>query len=172
MWFLFSIFVRSVVELVVQSRHGHVSVLFFLYIQNTSYAQQWLKTGWFDTKDIPIPPGIDVGRCVSHSDWSNDISNVATDMEITTRPPYSFPYSAETSFDLALSSDVLLLLSRGSLSAGRVDVVTSPALSDVVRVQVVVNYFRKDIRDLAQACLIKRGDGENGVGIFVSAVNP
>lgn len=80
-----------------------------------------------------------------------------------------FPYSSETSFELPLSYDTLFLLSRGSQSYGIVDVVTSSTPSDVAKVNVVVRYYDRGVRDVgAKVCLSKRPNNEIGVGIFVS----
>ena len=71
--------------------------------------------------------------------------------------------------DLPLPAETLLLLSRGSNSAGTVDIVTSSEQDqDVVTVEVVVSYFKEDVRDDAKVCRVQRRDGEIGVGIFVS----
>ena len=71
-----------------------------------------------------------------------------------------------------MSAENLLLISRGPrLSCGRVEIVTSPQQDqDVATVQVVVGYFKQDVRDEAKVCYIGRGDGEIGVGIFVSSM--
>ena len=83
--------------------------------------------------------------------------------------PKSFPFSSETTFELPVTSETLFLISRGHLSSGTVDLVTSRKQArNSVSVHVVANYFRADIRDLTKVCLLERGKGENGVGIFVS----
>lgn len=83
--------------------------------------------------------------------------------------PKSFPFSAETTFELPVNSETLFLISRGHLSSGTVDLVTSRTQApNSVSVHVVANYFREDIRDLTKVCWSERRKGENGVGIFVS----
>ena len=69
-----------------------------------------------------------------------------------------------------MSAENLLLISRGPrLSHGHVEIVTSPQQDqDIATVQVIVGYFEQDVRDEAKVCYIRRGDGEIGVGIFVS----
>ena len=77
--------------------------------------------------------------------------------------------SSDTSFDLALSSN-LFVISRGHWSGGVLNVATSPEQAqDKATVRVEVKYYREQIRDLAKVCYITRGDGEKGVGIFVSS---
>jgi hypothetical protein len=44
-------------------------------------------------------------------------------------------------------------------------------LSPVTSVRVTVRYFREDVRDVAQACLVERGEGVGGVGVFVSVLS-
>jgi len=106
----------------------------------------------------PVPPHVTLEHCVSYADWSSPPSH---------QPSYGFPLTAVTTFDLPLSGDALLLLSRGPNSAGSVDIVTSSKQDqDVVTVEVVVSYFREDIRDDAKVCRVGRREGEIGVGIF------
>lgn len=83
--------------------------------------------------------------------------------------PKSFPFSSETTFELPVTSENLFLISRGHLSSGTVDLITSRKQApNSVSVHIVANYFREDIRDLTKVCWLDRGKGENGVGIFVS----
>lgn len=77
--------------------------------------------------------------------------------------------AAVTALDLPLSAESLLLLSRGSNSAGNVEIVTSSEQEqDVATVEVVVSYLQEDARDDAKVCQILSKDGGIGVGIFVS----
>ena len=83
--------------------------------------------------------------------------------------PKSFPFSSETTFELPVNSETLFLISRGHLSSGTVDLVTSRNQApNSIGVHIVTNYFREDIRDLTKVCRLERGKGEDGVGIFVS----
>ncbi|KAK0459312.1 uncharacterized protein EV420DRAFT_1642284 [Desarmillaria tabescens] len=107
--------------------------------------------------DFPIPNGYTVRECIRGEDWTSAGSGGG------------FPgqqYSAHTSFDLPLKSETLFLLSQGSLSSGVVKVVTSPALTDVVRVDVAIQYYKRRVLDYARVCLLARQEGENGVGVF------
>ena len=80
--------------------------------------------------------------------------------------------TAATTLDLPISAEALLLISRGPMSAGSVEIVTSPQQDQgVATVEIVVSYFREDVRDQANVCRILRKDGEIGVGIFVSRMN-
>ncbi|KAJ7099363.1 hypothetical protein B0H15DRAFT_819979 [Mycena belliarum] len=103
----------------------------------------------------PVPRGVDLEDCIAG--WSE--SSRSSESQL-------FPYSAKASFDLALPSETLLLLSEGALSAGNLRVTTSSKTSDSVRVNVVVSYHSASVRDLAKVCLLKRDAGEGGVGIF------
>jgi hypothetical protein len=68
--------------------------------------------------------------------------------------------------DLPLSAESLLLLSRGSNSAGNVEVVTSSDQDqDVATVEVVVSYASEDTRNDAKVCVLSQHGGI-GVGIF------
>ena len=118
--------------------------------------------------DSSVPSDITVDHCISGSGWSNEppamrLSGTFRHRAAATSPPYS----ANTSFELPVSSDLLFLLARGSMSGGTVDIMSSPTVSNVAKVHVTVKYYREDVRDRAKVCLVKRRDGENGVGIFV-----
>ena len=81
------------------------------------------------------------------------------------------PFASVTSFDLPLSAESLLLLSRGPNSGGSVEIVTSTEQDrDVVTVEVVVRYIRQVARNDAKVCLVLTEDGGIGVGIFVSRI--
>ncbi|KAK0196019.1 hypothetical protein F5146DRAFT_924767 [Armillaria mellea] len=111
----------------------------------------------FPDSDFPIPNGHTVRECIWGQGWTSTGSGGG------------FPtqrYSAHTSFDLPLNSETLFLLSQGSLSSGAVNVVTSPTLKDVVRVDVAIQYYRQRVLDYARVCLLQRREGENGVGVF------
>ncbi|KAK0495084.1 hypothetical protein EDD18DRAFT_1173857 [Armillaria luteobubalina] len=111
----------------------------------------------FPDSDFPIPNGHTVRECIQGQGWTSTGSGGG------------FPsqrYSAHTSFDLPLISETLFLLSQGSLSSGAVNVVTSPTLKDVVRVDVAIQYYRQRVLDYARVCLLQRQEGENGVGVF------
>ncbi|KAJ7180577.1 hypothetical protein C8R46DRAFT_587094 [Mycena filopes] len=104
--------------------------------------------------DYPIPHDVDMEQCVS--EWSRATRNVAS----------SFPYSSTTTFDFALPSEALLLLSKGQLSAGNLKIKTASSITDAVSVKVTVNYHTTTVRDAAKVCMIGRNKGEVGVGIF------
>ena len=59
-----------------------------------------------------------------------------------------------------------MFLARGSLANGFIQIVPSEEVTDVVKVDVVVSYFRTDIRDEAKVCVIRREDDETGVAIL------
>ncbi|KAK0226557.1 hypothetical protein IW262DRAFT_1457799 [Armillaria fumosa] len=111
----------------------------------------------FPDSDFPIPNGHTVRECIQGQGWTSTGSGGG------------FPsqrYSAHTSFDLPLNSETIFLLSQGSLSSGAVNVLTSPTLKDVVRVDVAIQYYRQRVLDYARVCLLQRQEGENGVGVF------
>jgi hypothetical protein len=78
-----------------------------------------------------------------------------------------YPYYAEASFDLPVSSKTLFLLARGAMSSGTVDITTSPTLTDVAKVDVKVHYYHESAIEHAKVCSIQRKRGEAGVGFFV-----
>ncbi|KAF9047816.1 hypothetical protein BJ165DRAFT_1344818, partial [Panaeolus papilionaceus] len=77
------------------------------------------------------------------------------------------PHTAETHFDLPLSSDTLFFIERGDLSGGTVTIKTDNQLKeDQVHVKVVIHYRHDWVRDYAKVCQTTRGPNENGIGIF------
>ncbi len=80
-------------------------------------------------------------------------------------------YVTRTSFTLPLSSDNLFVLSRGSLSGGTLNIVTSSSQAkDTVTVDIRGIYHQAYVINLTKACLVSRVGNENGVGIFVSRI--
>ncbi|KAJ7126973.1 hypothetical protein C8R44DRAFT_110149 [Mycena epipterygia] len=102
-----------------------------------------------------IPPRVELDDSIT--DWP----------EAETRNPAtsSFPYSAGASFVFPPPTETLLVLSHGDLSAGHLKITTS-TVADTVHVHVTVHYSDRAVRDVAKVGLIKRNDGESGVGIF------
>lgn len=112
----------------------------------------------YDSNDFPIPPHVKIHDCVEGDLWSDDPSEATL--------PGAF--SSYTSFELPVSSNLLLFLARGSTSHGNIAIITSDDVGDVAKVDVSVEYYRQKIRDEARVCLLGREEGETGVGIFVS----
>lgn len=83
--------------------------------------------------------------------------------------PYG-KWEVETEFTLPADADNLYLLSRGVSSVGSVEVHSSDADGDEVKVHVKALYEWQSIIDEAEVCLLKREKNEHGVGIFVSAL--
>jgi len=111
-----------------------------------------------DDAGWPIPADGTVERCVGGSDWS----------EYTTNPSGApYPYSAETSFELPVSSDLLYFLTRGGSNVGAVNIVTSDVVKDSADVLVHVDYQTQEGLDHANLCLLKKEEENgNGAGIF------
>ncbi|KAJ7170701.1 hypothetical protein C8R43DRAFT_875013 [Mycena crocata] len=103
----------------------------------------------------PIPPDVELESPAT--EWSGVKENSGFS---------SFPYSAEVSFDFPLPSEALILFSHGALSSGHLKITTSSASTSLARVQVTVQYHNTAVRDTAKVCVIKRKNGEGGVGIF------
>ncbi|KAJ7072855.1 hypothetical protein C8F01DRAFT_262988 [Mycena amicta] len=99
--------------------------------------------------DYPIPDNVDLAECTT--EWING-------------PKNGLSSSSLASFTFPIPSQTLLFLSKGSLSGGRLKIITSD--SKDVQVRVTVHYSDARIRDLAKVCLITREDDEAGVGIF------
>ncbi|KAJ6605962.1 hypothetical protein B0H10DRAFT_2075369 [Mycena sp. CBHHK59/15] len=136
-----------------------------------------------------IPPGVVVDRCVGGSAWAlaenatpvlQPSSPPAPMPQPSSRPvpvpqPLSNPNLAEAEFELPLDSASIVLLARQGSSwfphwmstsmSGKLEIATSPDLQYVARVIFSSPHGRLDYAGVS-ACLISRGEGETGVGIF------
>jgi hypothetical protein len=86
----------------------------------------------------------------------------------------NYPYSAEASFELPVTSDTLFLVSRslmrnhgGLFSGGGVEYVQSADISDSVKVDVTARFKNHEHLEASKACLLERNETAKGVGIFV-----
>ncbi|KAJ7262146.1 hypothetical protein C8J57DRAFT_1719684 [Mycena rebaudengoi] len=109
-----------------------------------------------------IPSEVILGRCVQDIDWIASTS--ATNSE-------NIKYSATPSFDIPLTSESVVILSRRasswfsfSFSSNTLDITTSPILQNVARVVV----DRGQYPQFVKACVITRHNGETGVGVFTA----
>ncbi|KAJ7247955.1 hypothetical protein C8J57DRAFT_1673254 [Mycena rebaudengoi] len=109
-----------------------------------------------------IPSEVILGRCVQDIDWIASTS--ATNSE-------NIKYSATPSFDIPLTSESVVILSRRasswfsfSFSPNTLDITTSPILQNVARVVV----DRGQYPQFVKACVITRHNGETGVGVFTA----
>ncbi|EGO00750.1 hypothetical protein SERLA73DRAFT_178667 [Serpula lacrymans var. lacrymans S7.3] len=136
-WFLFAVFTESMFEV-------------------GSYGRS--RLGWSgDQAGWPTPADGIVRRCISGSEWSEYIDN----------PTWShFPHGAETTFELPVDSDALFFLTRGNWNAGIVKIVNSEIVKDTADVTVRAHFYYQSALDRATLCLLKRGEDEQGVGIF------
>ena len=100
--------------------------------------------------------------CIHVADW--------TPFEV---PPESNDYrhGARASLELALSSDLLYFLSRGSLANGVVEISEDDDVDDseVANVDVTFLFQDPNALDHAKVCRLQKAEGKNGVGIIVSA---
>ncbi|KAF9479396.1 hypothetical protein BDN70DRAFT_878879 [Pholiota conissans] len=106
--------------------------------------------------EYDIPSGLLLSDCVQGSAW---IPHWSDDSSM----------GAHAAFDLSLEDAELFLISRGQLSSGTLDVITSPTQpSNTVRIVVDVHYAVEEAREMAMACKMARalGDEPEGVGIF------
>ena len=101
--------------------------------------------------DYPLPPGVDLLAC--------------------DEPLIDGPGPSITSFEIALPSETLLLLSAGAWLSGSVRVTTSTN-TDSIRFSITTKMIGWRWTNTANTivCSLKRNEGEFGVGIFASAV--
>ncbi|KAF9018936.1 hypothetical protein BDZ89DRAFT_1021123, partial [Hymenopellis radicata] len=138
-----------------------------------NFAQQNVTTTDFD---FPIPGEYNLLECLQGPDWndrgaalsdsSDNSDNLPTVTYQTVGLNHSYPYYSQRSFDLPLSSDLMFLLARGSLSSGIVKIVSSPVVTDAVRVDIAVQYHYPAVLDHTKVCLMRRAEHEIGVGFF------
>ncbi|KAG6906538.1 hypothetical protein DXG01_013416 [Tephrocybe rancida] len=107
----------------------------------------------------PVPPDVNLGECAQ---WRNDNG---PNSRIFALPG---DFTSVTSFEIPISSEALFFLARGRV-AGGVKVLYGGDSSDVF-VGVKAFYKLEEALDGIQVCAISRGEGENGLGIFVRAL--
>ncbi|KAJ6537516.1 hypothetical protein DFH09DRAFT_87773 [Mycena vulgaris] len=113
-----------------------------------------------------IPANMVLDRCERGSAWA------VSDAALLDPAAGPFQHAAETSFDIPLAADTVLVLARytkasyffgGTPLSGSLDIRNSPRLNHTTaRVVVSSTYGRSSIK----ACLMRGEDGEAGVGIF------
>ncbi|KAF9523870.1 hypothetical protein CPB83DRAFT_651900 [Crepidotus variabilis] len=113
----------------------------------------------------PIPDDVALSHCASSDDW--EVEDRVTDFDWKLR----FPYQSTTHFDIPLAPDTLWFVTKGISSVGSLNIVTSPDQpKDKITYYVTAHYYKEEVRDLADVCIITKKDNENqeGVGIFTS----
>lgn len=88
-------------------------------------------------------------------------------------PPMMYPFAANTSFEVPLSStndeekSFLTIISRGRWLSGNVNIIGSVSQEHgKAKVEVVARHFRESTRDQLRACIVEGYGGRKGVGIF------
>lgn len=106
-------------------------------------AQQWSVGPGDLSPDYPIPASVDLISCNQPLRDGNPKTTLSADP----------------------SSDTVLLMALGSMLHGSVRITTGK--HDSVRFSVALESLGQEKDTIV--CSLKRGDGENGVGIFVSS---
>lgn len=109
--------------------------------------QQWTVGPGNQSPDYSIPAGVDLTAC------EEPLKNG----------------DARTTFEIASSSDAVLLMTGGVRLHGTVRVTTTSAKTDSVKFSVGLSSLLGREADTI-VCSLKRKDGENGIGIFVSVL--
>lgn len=126
-----------------------------------------------DAQSIPkigdeysVPPDIHLDQCIQGRDWkSSNTSKTVSGVGDSDEWVWGV-----TTYDLPVSAESLLVISRGRDLTGTVEIETSPHQSkDHATVRVLMSSSSEDILERTKACLIKRREDEYGVGIFVSS---
>ncbi|KAF8625369.1 hypothetical protein AX15_005420 [Amanita polypyramis BW_CC] len=120
---------------------------------------------WPDDEDFPIPPDLERVRCV-WGDGAPDHVPLKASFKKILQAPLTFPFKKEEKFELSIDSDNLFFLSRGIYSGGKVTIEQSHEEGDVAKVEVRLEYLRPGGPRIAKVCQFKRGDGEDGIGVF------
>ncbi|CAK5284905.1 unnamed protein product [Mycena citricolor] len=97
----------------------------------------------------PIPSDLSLRDCVSRWDEFSDSA-------------------ATAHFTFGVPQETLLLVSKGAYSSGNLRISATEDRDDTAEVKVIVRYRDQERRDAAKVCLIERGEGELGVGLFTS----
>ncbi|KAF9479371.1 hypothetical protein BDN70DRAFT_878855 [Pholiota conissans] len=115
--------------------------------------------------EFDIPSGIGLSECIQGSAWTSNLIENDTRKDLNT----GAAAPAQAAFDLSLKDAKLFLITRGQLSFGALDVITSPTQpSNTVTIVVEFLYAHPEVRNLAMACKLTRQFGQTaeGVGIF------
>jgi hypothetical protein len=130
------------------------------------YGMQFMDTNeWTSDEDFPIPPDLERVRCA----WGDEIARhtqPGASLKQILRAPLTFPFIVQERFELPVDADNLFFLSRGVYSHGQIKVERSGKASDVVKVDVRLEYTRPGTPRIAKVCQFKRGDKEVGFGVF------
>ncbi|KAJ7181358.1 hypothetical protein C8R43DRAFT_969008 [Mycena crocata] len=118
-----------------------------------------------------IPSNMNIDRCVGASEWLVPEAASTEDYHIAGQ----LRSSAEAKFDIPLTPETVLVLSRHRQSSwfshhssftGSLDITTSSRLNDTAQVIVTTLYGGHKHNSNMDACLMTGEDGEAGVGIF------
>lgn len=112
------------------------------------YWQQWTVGPGTQSPDYPIPGGINVTSC---------------------EEPLRDGGPNQTTFQVPSSSNAVLLFANGPWIHGSVRVTSTSAQTDSVKFSVDLSSQHNREADTI-VCSLERGNGEKGVGIFVSAL--
>ncbi|KAG5719396.1 hypothetical protein E4T56_gene13462 [Termitomyces sp. T112] len=104
-----------------------------------------------------IPPDISLGGCAQWTEEFVPSGGVSSDHPLIT---------AAATFELPISSNTLLFLSRGAISGGLN--VQYGGYGNDVRVTVKASYRFPEALDTVDVCIVTRSEGEIGLGIFSS----
>ncbi|KAF9523869.1 hypothetical protein CPB83DRAFT_862232 [Crepidotus variabilis] len=130
---------------------------------------------WRHDFEYPVPRGFNIEKCVGSGDWTNNHHSFEKPDLPEHGPSSHFPpLKSGYSFELPLDPDTLWFITKGRLSGGNVDIVTSPdQKAGHVTYEVVVHYVTENARDLAKVCLLNTDKGdEQGVGILTPTRPP
>ncbi|GLB42379.1 hypothetical protein LshimejAT787_1103940 [Lyophyllum shimeji] len=106
-------------------------------------------------EDPPVPDGVELVECPG---WQG------TDVLMGRHFAPHDRFTSYASFNLPVDSDKLFVLARGS-AAGALKVRQGSGSEDV-KVEVEARYRFEEAIDSVKVCTVKRGEGENGLGIF------
>jgi hypothetical protein len=105
------------------------------------------------TPEYPIPDDVEIDHCLAKT-------NVSQHVESSEKSHRMF-------FNLPLDSKTLYFLASGTHAVGKIEINTSLSVKDKVVVEVMAMYERPEVAEQTQICRISRGEGENGIGLFV-----
>jgi len=124
-----------------------------------AHSAQLTRPRQFSSVSFSVPPDVVVDHCMS---WQEAARTTAADAP--TWPQHYDETSAE--FELPISSEKLFLLARG-MAAGGVTIQQSGE-GHIAKVKIVARYRNFEALQEVEVCAVNRGEGDNGVGIFVS----
>lgn len=116
------------------------------------------------TMEWPIPADVTIEEC---TDWQESPNHSPRKQHFSLQEPFS----SVASFKIPIASDKLFVLSRGK-TVGSIKIrydEDGENDSENIVIGVIAHYRFQEALDNVKVCTVSKGEGKNGLGIFVSS---